>query len=105
MTPDQIVDRHVHCNVTGLVSELIDCDSDLGREMMYGSPEDEQRAYDAMEVWLVSHWLAARLRERGHRVVECWYQSYWARGASGGAVLRDPVIQQIAQSLASQGGR
>ena len=97
MTPEDIAREHVHCNVTGLVSELIELDSDLGRDIMYGHEDDEQRAYDAFEVWIVSHWLARRLKTHNHRVIELGYQHYWARGAAGQAISMDPVIEAIAK--------
>ena len=98
MTPEDIVRMHVHCNVTGLVAALADEHGDeWAWDLMYGNEDFATRAYDALEVWIVSHWLGNQLRKHDHRVAELSYQYYWARGATGQNISMDPVIQDIAK--------
>jgi hypothetical protein len=93
-----IIRDHVTSSVTGLVEELVEHDSEMGREIMYGDPESELLAYDAKEVWAVTDWLARQLRRHGHRAlcVGGWW--YWARKDSGQSLYLDTVIQDIAQN-------
>src|SRR5262245_29056287 len=88
---EKITREHVKCNVTGLISALVEHDDDDARDLMYGDPESATLAYDAYEVWIVSHWLANQLRKHDHRVAERGYQHYWARGATGQAIAMDTV--------------
>lgn len=89
MTLERLVERHVQCDVTGLVREMVASGNAVGHDLMHGD-------YDAIEVWAVSTWLAARLESRGQRVVECWYQWYWARGDASGPVGLDGILAEIA---------
>jgi hypothetical protein len=93
---EQIVADHVRCNVTGLVSQLVEHDAEIGWDLMYGDTESSQLAYDASEVWCVSDWLAGQLRSHSNRVLEVGGQHYWARRTTGQGVERDTVIQRIA---------
>ncbi len=94
---EKLVREHVKCNVTGLISALVEHDDDDARDLMYGDPESDVQAYDAMEVWCVSDWLARQLAKRGHRVKSWWGEDYWARGGTGQAIYMDNVIQDIAK--------
>jgi hypothetical protein len=47
------------------------------------------------EHWLVSGWLAARLREKGHVAVEYLGLTIWGRPTTGQMISMDGVIQQI----------
>lgn len=99
MTPEQIAREHVMCNVTGLISELCEYGDEWASDLMHGDIESSQAAYDAYEVWIVSHWLARQLKNHDHRVAERGYQHYWARGASGQAISMDTVIEDIAKEV------
>lgn len=88
----QLVEEHVKCNVTGLISVLCQYNDDEALYLM-GGEED----YLAYEVWCVSEWLAERLKRHEHRVVRCWNQHYWARGATGQSIKLDDVIKKIAE--------
>ena len=41
---EKLTREHVKCNVTGLVAELIQYDSELGWDIMHGDPESGQLA-------------------------------------------------------------
>lgn len=57
---------------------------------------DEDEVY---EHWIVSNWLANKLKERGHTVGEICGLTIWGRGCSGQAVALDRDIQQIALEI------
>ncbi len=100
MTPEDITREHVKCNVTGLVQLLFEDHNEWAVDMMCGDVESSTLAYDAFEVWIVSHWLSKQLAKEGHRVAELDYQHYWARGAAGQSISMDPVIAKIAKGAA-----
>jgi hypothetical protein len=95
----RIVQEHVRCNVTGLVTELMEYGDEGAHIMLFGCVGGPGEIYDAHEVWQVTDWLASRLRgdEPGHRVMKLWGEHYWARGATGQAIHMDPVIADIAR--------
>jgi hypothetical protein len=95
----RIVSEHILCNVTALFSEMREHDVDLGAEMLDGHPEDTQRAYEALEVWAVTSWLADKLKRHDHRVLTIGGWDYWARGGSGQSLYMDTVIQEIAKRM------
>ena len=92
--PQQIVEQHVLANVTGLISSLVEYDDDDARELLYGTSDD---AYEALEVWAVTGWLADKLIARDHRVHQWGNTYYWARGATGQRIVMDDVIEEIAK--------
>lgn len=54
---------------------------------------------EVYEHWLISDWLAAKLRERGQLVFEFANMTIWGRGCTGQSICLDHVIQQIALEL------
>lgn len=59
--------------------------------------EDSARecAGEIYEHWIVSDWLAARLRDRGHTVGEMSGLTIWGRPTTGQAISMDGVIRDI----------
>ena len=49
----------------------------------------------AAEWWIVSEWLASRLKEKGETVDSFYGLTIWARCDSGSAIKTDLVIQEI----------
>ena len=88
---------HCTCNVTALVNELLKFDSEVAIDMMHGDPETENLAYPADQVWVVTDWLAGRLKAKGERVIRIENQSYWARRGDGPCIHLDAVILDIAK--------
>jgi hypothetical protein len=54
-----------------------------------------EHAGEIYEHWVVSDWLAARLREKGHTVGGLGGLTVWGRPATGQAISMDPWIQEI----------
>jgi len=52
--------------------------------------------WEVYEHWLVTGWLAEKLREKGECVCDDWQGlTIWGRTTTGQAIAMDPVIQQI----------
>lgn len=95
MTQEQmrrITDLHVLWGQNEVVEELIQA-----------GKIDEEYAYpflvsdgEIFEWWLVTRWLAERLKEHGEVVIDAFDCHWWGRQSSGQAVYMDDVIQKIA---------
>ena len=58
----------------------------------------EPSPHDIFEWWLVSDWLAGKLREFEQPVLEMEYGIWWGRTTSGQAIKMDYVIRQIVEA-------
>tara|TARA_R100000008_G_scaffold75609_1_gene54949 strand:+ start:178 stop:510 length:333 start_codon:yes stop_codon:yes gene_type:complete len=92
----RIVDAHVYHNVSYLVQELSK-DEKYSNELLEIQVRfnDEDCPEEALEHWLVSDWLANRLREEGEMVADFMDMTIWGRTTSGQAILLDSVIEDI----------
>ena len=92
----RLVDNHVHHNVSYLVQELSKdekyMDDLLEVQVQFN---DEDYPDEALEHWLVSDWLANRLREEGEMVIDFMDLTIWGRTTSGQAIYIDSVIEDI----------
>ncbi len=92
----RLVDNHVHHNVSYLVQELSKdekyMDDLLEVQVQFN---DEEYPDEALEHWLVSDWLANRLREEGEMVIDFMDLTIWGRTTSGQAIYIDSVIEDI----------
>ena len=93
----RLVDNHVYHNVSYLVQELSQQNkySDELLEVCVQYGEDEDYPNEALEHWLVSDWLASRLREEGEMVIDFLDLTIWGRTTSGQAICMDSVIEDI----------
>lgn len=69
---------------------------ELCRELQIDTDDFRDEVY---EHWLISGWLAARLRERGEVTGELCGLTIWGRGTTGQSICLDRVIQNIAIEL------
>lgn len=97
----KIARAHIWCNVTDLVQELVDAESEWALELWHGCPESSQRAYPAKHIWVVSPTWAMKLRMREQRVEKLGEQYYWA-SEHGDLPYRDPVVRRIIESISSE---
>lgn len=58
--------------------------------------------HEVYEHWIVSDWLAARLKDEGHVVGEFAGLTVWGRQTTGQSISMDGVIQRIAGELWSE---
>ena len=92
----RLVDSHVYQNVSYLVQELSK-DEKYSNDLMEVQVQfnDEDYPDEALEHWLVSNWLAERLREEGEMVIDFMDLTIWGRTTSGQAIYIDSVIEDI----------
>jgi len=92
----RLVDNHVYHNVSYLVQELSK-DEKYSNDLMEVQVQfnDEDYPDEALEHWLVSNWLAERLREEGEMVIDFMDLTIWGRTTSGQAICIDTVIEDI----------
>jgi len=95
----RLVDEHVHQNVSYLVQELGGDDRYMDEllevQVKYDATDVDDYGQEALEHWLVSTWLANRLREEGEMVIEFLGLTIWGRTTSGQAIYIDSVIEDI----------
>ena len=95
----RLVDNHVYHNVSYLVQELSKqeqyMDDLMEVQVNYNSNPIEGEPEEALEHWLVSDWLASRLREEGEMVIDFLDLTIWGRTTSGQAICMDSVIEDI----------
>ena len=92
----RLVDNHVYHNVSYLVQELSK-DEKYSNDLMEVQVQfnDEDYPDEALEHWLVSNWLAERLREEGEMFIDFMDLTIWGRTTSGQAICIDTVIEDI----------
>jgi hypothetical protein len=95
----RLVDENVHHNVSYLVQELSKqeqyMDDLMEVQVNYNSNLIDEEPEEALEHWLVSEWLAHRLREEGEMVIDFMNLTIWGRTTSGQAIYIDSVIEDI----------
>lgn len=57
--------------------------------------EENQTAQDIFEWWVVSDWLANKLKEQGEPIIDNDFGTWWGRTCSGQAIYMDGVINDI----------
>jgi hypothetical protein len=68
------------------------CDSEFDEE-----PDTEPQ--EIYEWWLVSNWLADKLREHNQPILDNDYDIWWGRTCTGQAILLDSVISDICEEM------
>ena len=96
----QLVDNHVYCNVSHLVDELRRdekyMDELLEVQVQFVHQDDgEEVINEALEHWVVSDYLAERLKKAGEMVMDFYNLPIWGRTTSGQAISIDSVIVDI----------
>lgn len=54
---------------------------------------------EVMEWWLVTDWLAERLKEQGEVIIDDYGCCWWGRTCSGQAIYMDAVMTDIVRSF------
>jgi len=88
MNARRVVQNCVLKNQSTVVEEMIRANL-IPEEYLYPF------AGDVMEWWLVTPWLAERLREQGEIIIDELGCRWWGRLISGQAIYMDGVIQEI----------
>jgi len=61
--------------------------------------EEEEDPQEIFEWWLITEWLAQKLREKQEPILENEYGIWWGRTCTGQAILLDSVITEICSDL------
>ncbi|WP_286338550.1 hypothetical protein [Bacteroides acidifaciens] len=85
----RMTDIHVLWGQSTVVEELIRTGK-IDEEYLYPFNGEE-----VLEWWLVTPWLAVRLKERGEIVIDELGCRWWGRLTSGQAIYMDGVIREI----------
>ena len=64
--------------------------------------ELEEEPQEIFEYWLVTSWLAKKLRQHGEPILDNDYGIWWGRTSSGQSITMDWVIQEIAKDLTKE---
>ena len=59
----------------------------------------EPQPQEILEWWVVTTWMADKLKEQGEPILENEWGVWWGRTCSGQAILLDNVIDKIRESL------
>lgn len=102
----EIVDQDVYCCVSYLVQGILQLAADNEGSAppwlhespaIYGNIDDEGERQEPLEHWIVSSWLAGRLKTMGEPIDEDFYGlCLWGRTCSGQAILLDSPIRYLA---------
>ena len=87
----RMTDLHVLWEQSSVIDELIQAGR-IDEEYIYPFNGEE-----VLEWWLVTSWLADRLREQGETVIDELGCHWWGRTSSGQAIYMDHVIEQICE--------
>ena len=90
-TKQQLVQYHVLKEQGMIVTELIKSGA-ITEESICGDWSE------VMEWWLVTPYLAQKLRKENEVVIEEWGNNWWGRTTSGQAIFMDDVIARICQN-------
>ena len=85
----QMVDIHVLWGQSSVIEELIQAGK-IDEEYLYPFNGEE-----VLEWWLVTSWLADRLREQGEIIIDELGCHWWGRMSSGQSIYMDYVMQEI----------
>lgn len=61
--------------------------------------EPETEPQEIFEWWLVSNWLADKLKAKGEPILDNDYDIWWGRTCTGQAILLDGVISEICSEM------
>lgn len=97
---EMLVNKEVFCNVSYLLAELMGqekyCDE---LSELIGQEDDEGNMPEVYEYYIVTSWLAEKLKARGELVAEFFNLVIWGRQTSGQLIYMDAVIDDIAREL------
>ena len=88
MNAQRVVQNCVLKNQSTVIEEMIRANL-ISEEYLYPFADE------VLEWWLVTPWLAERLKEQGEIIIEELGCRWWGRLTSGQAIYMDGVIQEI----------
>lgn len=102
---EKLVEKHIIHRASLLMDEELKRNPEVLEEAENYFPVDENGKRDdengeypeIMEFWIVSDWLADKLKDWGEVVFELYDFKIWGRQATGQAIKLDNTIQEIAE--------
>lgn len=98
MNISEFVEKHIYCNQTVLVKDLLETFEDMWDEisnLTYIDEEGKTVEKEIHEWWIVSRWLLGQLESSNEPILKNRYGSWWGRCCTGQAIANDTVIQEI----------
>jgi hypothetical protein len=97
---EKLVRREVLYNISSLVTEL-SSQEEYFEELseLIGEEDDEGNIPEVYEYWLVTPWLAEKLRAHGELVTELLDLVIWGRQTAGQLISADEVIGDITRKI------
>jgi len=97
---EKLVQREVVYNVSFLIQELINKPEffeDLSD--LFGEEDAEGNMTEVFEYWIVTPWLAEKLKAHGELVTEFFNLDIWGRQTAGQLISEDDIIEDITRKL------
>ena len=89
-------DKDLNRGFRDLVFDQLSMTSDLEELCRVADIDTDDYRSEIFEHWIVSDWLARKLKERGETTGELCGLTIWGRGTTGQSICLDHVIQDIA---------
>jgi len=108
MSLDKFVWNEVYCNVSTLIDEVIklrnsaSIDSETLNEFYYDywvTSDHLNNEVEVFEWWIVSPYLASRLKNRNELIIDYGINKIWGRTTTGQSITLDWVIEDIYKQL------
>ena len=85
--------------VEKLLNEYIFQVEDIENYYIKVEDSDEEEPQEIYEWWVVSEWLAYKLKGLGEPILENDYGIWWGRTTTGQAIYMDSVIRKLVKEL------
>jgi hypothetical protein len=85
--------------VEDLINNASDDEVDALKAYLERLNKSESEPVEILEWWLVSEWMAGKLREQGEPILDNDFGYWWGRKISGQSITMDGVILDIAADL------
>lgn len=99
----RLINQEIFANQSYLVERLLQDNPDFIEDIenLYINDSDceDPEFQEIFEWWLISDWLAAKLKERKEPILENDFGTWWGRTCTGQAIKMDSVIIQIVRDL------
>lgn len=97
---EKLVNREVLYNVSYLVTELMSQEKYFEElSELIGQEDNEGNMQEVYEYWIVTPWLAGKLKAQGELVTDFLDLVIWGRQTSGQMICADAVIDDITREL------
>lgn len=91
----QLINNHIFTNQTYLINSILQINQIISWTDICNLFDQDDNPQEIYEWWLISPWLAKRLREAGEPILKTDFGYWWGRTVTGQAIKFDYVIQSI----------